>query len=260
VIRFRKKSLGLYLAILIFLALFICQPAFLTNIKATFVDIVKFPLKFSHIILEEIKIFIFSHSVYRENIKLRKEVDLLLKGSVNYDELSKENERLKKILSFKQKTSFSTIAARVVGRDSSNWISALIIDKGKKDGLEKDMPVINEVGLLGKIVEVGNSTSKMLLINDPDLKVAGLIQESREEGIVSGTLNGKCKMYFLALTSEVAINNIVVTSGLGGVFPKGLLIGKVIDVYEDPSGLTKDCLIEPATKLSRLEEVLVILK
>jgi rod shape-determining protein MreC len=206
------------------------------------------------------RIFLFSHSVYKENIKLRKEIGLLRKEIIRSEELSKENERLKKMLSFKQKIPFTTTAARVVGRDSSNWISALIIDKGKKDGLEKDMPVINEVGLVGKIVEVGNATSKMLLINDPDLKVAGLIQESREEGIVSGTLNGKCKMYFLALTSEAVINNTVVTSGLGGIFPKGLLIGKIIDVYEDPSGLTKECLIEPAAKLSRLEEVLVILR
>jgi len=260
VIRLRKKTLGLWLVVIIFLALFVFQPSIVTNLKTTLVDIIKFPLKVTHIILQEIKLFLSSHSVYRENVALRKENDSLRQELLSSEELSKENKRLKKLLSFKQASAFTTVAARVIGRDSSNWISALIIDKGKKAGLQKGMPVINEVGLVGKIIEVGNFTSKMILINDPNLKVAGLIQQSRDEGIVSGTLHGKCKIYFLSLASEVNVDNVVITSGLGGVFPKGLLIGKVINVDEDPSGLMKNCLIEPAANLSRLEEVLVILK
>jgi rod shape-determining protein MreC len=167
---------------------------------------------------------------------------------------------LNKLLSFKSNLTFSTKAAQVIGRDSSNWLSTLIIDKGEKAGINIGMPVISDTGLVGKIVEVSKSTSRVLLINDPNLKVAALVQDSRDEGMVSGSLGGTCRMYFLSLDSEVKINDVVVTSGLGGVFPKGLLIGRVVDVDLDSTGLMKNCSIKPATNLSRIEEVLVILK
>jgi rod shape-determining protein MreC len=256
----KRKLLVPSLVAILLIVLFIFQPPFINRLRTAFVDFSKIPLKLTHNFLKEIKLIFSYRRLYKENINLQKEMDLLNRKMVEFKEIYQENKRLEKLLSFKHKLPFSTVAARVIGRDSSNWISALIIDKGSKDNLRVGMPVIGGVGLVGKLVEVGSSTSRVLLINDSNFKVAALIQDSRDEGIVSGSLGGKCRMYFLSLESEVKTNDRVITSGLGGVFPKGLLIGRVIDVDIDASGLMKNCLIEPTTDLSRLEEVLIILK
>lgn len=259
-IRFKKKFLVLFVVFFLILILFFFQPPIISNLKIAAVDIVQFPVKLVGGVFKEIGLIFSYHKLYKENLAFKKEIGSLKRKATNYEEVFRENERLNKLLSFKSKTQFSTAAAKVIGRDLSNWLSTLIIDKGQKDGLAVGMPVISEIGLVGKIVEVSKSTSRVLLINDPSLKVAALIQDSRDEGIVSGSLGGICRMYFLSLESEIKVNDIVVTSGLGGVFPKGLLIGRVVDVDLDSTGLMKNCLIRPATNLSSLEEVLVILK
>ena len=153
-----------------------------------------------------------------------------------------------------------TVVARVIARDSSNWVSAVVIDKGKKDKIQADMPVITESGLVGKVSEVGVSTSKIILISDPNLNIPSLIQRSREEGIISGTILGACKMRYISLDSDVKIGDKVITSGLGNVFPKGVLIGELSEIKDDPSGLMKLCLVDPSVNLLKIEEVLVIIK
>lgn len=259
-LRFKRKFFVPSLLAFLLFVLFILQPKFLSKTQTTLIDILKFPLKLTGGILKEFKTVLTFHKIYRENIALKKEVGLLNQKIVELQEASKENERLQRLLSFKTNTTFSTEAARVIGRDSTNWVSSIIIDKGKRSNVEVGMPVISEIGLVGKVFEVGNSISKILLINDPNFKVAAIVQDSRDEGIVSGSLGGNCRMYFLSLESDVEVNDIVVTSGLGGVFPKGLLIGRVIDVDVDPGGLMKNCSIQPSTDLSNIEEVLVIVK
>lgn len=259
-IRLKRKLFGPTLALLFIFILFIFQPPFLLNLKTTFVEILKLPLKLVFYPLQEVKLILLYRKHYREKFDLQEEVDLLKQENISLKEFSKENDRLRKLLDFKRKSPFTTVAARVIGRDSANWISALMIDKGRRDNLKVGMSVIGEAGLVGKIVEVGRSTSKALLINDPNLKVAALIHGSRDEGVISGALQGICRMYFVSLESEVEVDDMVITSGLGGIFPKGLLIGRVIDVDVDPSGLMKSCLIQPAASLSRLEEVLIIVK
>ena len=153
-----------------------------------------------------------------------------------------------------------TVVARVIARDSSNWVSAVVIDKGKKDKIQADMPVITESGLVGKVSEVGVSTSKIILISDPNLNIPSLIQRSREEGIISGTILGACKMRYISLDSDVKIGDKVITSGLGNVFPKGVLIGELSEIKDDPSGLMKLCLVDSSVNLLKIEEVLVIIK
>lgn len=259
-IRFKKKLLFPCVASIFILLIFFFQPTVILNLKKGLVDVFSFPIKLTQGIFNEIKLVFSYRKFYRESLSLKKEIAPLRQKLSEYEEVFRENERLNKLLSFKDKTTFSTKTAQVIGRDPSNWLSILIIDKGKKDGLETGMPVISDVSLVGKIVEVGRATSRVLLINDPNFKVAALIQESRDEGIISGSIGGACRMYFLSLDSEVKVNDIVVTSGLGGVFPKGLLIGRVIDIDLDSTGLMKNCSIRPATNLSRLEEVLIIFK
>lgn len=259
-IRFKKKLLFPCIASVLILIIFFFFPATILNLKKGLADVFLFPIKLTQGIFNEIKLVFSYRKFFRESSSLKKEIAPLRQKLSEYEEVFRENERLNKLLSFKSNLTFSTKAAQVIGRDLSNWIAALIIDKGKKDGLDIGMPVISDISLVGKVIEVSKTTSRVLLINDPNFKVAALIQDSRDEGIVSGSLGGSCKMYFLSLDSEVKINDIVVTSGLGGVFPKGLLIGRVVDVDLDSTGLMKNCSIKPATNLSRLEEVLVISK
>lgn len=258
-IRFKKKFLVPSVVSILIIILFFLQPTAILNLKKGLADVFLLPLKLTQGIFNEIKLIVSYRKLYRENLFLNKEIVPLHKQLSAYEEVFRENERLNRLLSFKSKTTFSTKAAQVIGRDPSNWLSILIINKGKRDGLENGMPVISDVSLVGKIIEVSKDSSRVLLINDPNFKAAALIQDSRDEGIVSGSIGGSCKMYFLSLDTEVKNNDIVVTSGLGDVFPKGLLIGRVIDVDLDSTGLMKNCSIKPATNLSRLEEVLVIL-
>jgi len=260
VIRFKKKFLFPFTASILILIIFFFQPPAVLNLKNAFVDIFSFPIRLTRGIFNEVRLVFSYHKLYKENLSFKKEIAPLRQKLSEYEEVLRENQRLNKLLSFKSNATFSTRAAQVIGRDLSNWLSTLIIDKGGRDGINIGMPVISDASLVGKIVEVSKTTSRVLLINDPNLKVAALIQNSRDQGIVSGSLGGSCRMYFLSLDSEVKINDIVVTSGLGGVFPKGLLIGRVADVDLDSTGLMKNCSIKPATNLSRLEEVLVISK
>ena len=176
------------------------------------------------------------------------------------EEISQENKRMGKLLQFKYKTRFSTVAARVIGKDSSNWASAVVVDKGKKDKIRTGAAVIIDLGLVGKVFEVGASTSKVILVTDTNLNVPALVQRSREEGMISGTILGRCKMRYLSLDSDVEIGDKIVTSGLGGNFSKGILIGEVSEIKDDASGLMKLCLVNPSVALLKIEEVLIEIK
>jgi len=223
-------------------------------------DVFHFPLKVIQFPFREFKKVVFYRSTYQENSLLKNQVDSLRRRITNQEEIFQENERLKKILSFKNKSSFSLIAASVIARDPSNWDSAAVIDKGKIDGVRENMAVITELGLVGQVFEVGQNTSKIILLSDPNFNVAALLQRTREEGMISGTITGACRMRYLSLNSDVKTGDIVVTSGLSQEFPKGILIGAVTDSEDDTSGLSKNCLIQPAVNLSKLEEVLLVIQ
>ncbi|MFC1704144.1 rod shape-determining protein MreC [Candidatus Omnitrophota bacterium] len=258
-IKTKKRTALLFLG-LIAAFLFISQPPFIQSIESFVVDSFKAPLRFASDIFFSLTSFASYKKTLEENSDLKAEVAVLQSQIVSFEEALKENKRLKKLLSFKNQASFQTVAASVIGRDPSNWNSNLLLDSGKNNGISKDAIVIAEGGLVGKIVEVGNSTSRVLLINDTNLNVAAVIQRNRDEGIVSGTLGRQCRMSYLSPSSDVQSGDFVITSGLGGVFPKGILIGKVLDVFEDSSRLMRSCTIEPSVNLFRLEEVLVFKK
>jgi rod shape-determining protein MreC len=122
------------------------------------------------------------------------------------------------------------------------------------------MAAITYLGLLGRVAETSESTSKIMLVSDPDMGVSGLIQRSRQEGLVCGTLGSHLIMKYLPEEADIKVSDIVVTSGLSQEYPKGLLIGRVIDIGREFSGLSRYAVIEPAVKLSNIEEVLIIVQ
>ena len=170
------------------------------------------------------------------------------------------HERLHELLQFKQTINQPVIAARAIARDPSGWFKSIIIDKGEKASLSLNMPVVNSRGVVGRIVSVSSHYAKVLLVIDQNSAVDCLVQRSRDRGMVKGFSAETCELGYVQKASDVEVGDEIVTSGLGGVFPKGLLIGRVLTVSEPPDELFKNISVKPAVDFSKLEEVLIILK
>lgn len=173
-------------------------------------------------------------------------------------EAEKENERMRKLLDFRNTVPGKNVAARVIGWDPSPWRKTMVIDKGTNQGVKRDMAVIVPEGLVGRVIEAAPSVSRVLLITDPDSRISAITDKSRAQGIVAGDGSPRTMMNYLELDSGVAVDEIVITAGTSGIFPKDIRIGKIVSVTRNSSGLHMDAKIEPFVKFSKLEEVLCI--
>lgn len=233
--------------------------AVFTATRAKILDIAKPVLKASHAVSSKLKSVILPKSrLAKENKLLINQIEILKNKLVNLEELELENNRLKKLLNFKMKTDHKTVSAQVIGRDPSNWTSIIFIDKGSLDGIKKYMAVNTDKGLVGRVIEVGLNSAKVMFITDPDSRIGVLIQRTRHDGLLYGTLRRQCQVVYMALDADVWPGDLVVSSGLGTSVPKGLLVGVVEDVFIDKSGLYQSAIVKPAVDLSRVEEVLCI--
>lgn len=193
-----------------------------------------------------------NNDLEKENKKLRAE-------NINLRELQLENQVLRQQLQFAQENpGLDLIACQVVGRDPNNFLQFITIDKGLNDGLKKDMPVISEGYLVGKIVEIDKKTSKVFLITNPSSAVNALIQSSRATGIVRGELGFGLVIESVIQDVKVKKGDVVVTSGVGGVFPKGLALGEIESVEEKRSDVFQKATIKPYLDFTSLEVVFVI--
>lgn len=202
-------------------------------------------------------------TVYRDNEQLRQQVEQLQQSTLTLNELSAENQRLQAMLDYKRSApQFELVAATVIAREPGTWFNTIVINKGSDVGLTKDMSVITPKGLVGHIVAVYGNSAKVMLMLDPRSAVGGLVQrpESRVTGIVVGQAqsNKVPRMINLARESDVIKGDNIITSGLGGIFPKGIVIGEVFDVKNEDGGLLKYAEIKTAVDFSRLEEVFVV--
>ncbi|MGE5197684.1 MAG: rod shape-determining protein MreC [Deltaproteobacteria bacterium] len=238
-----------------FLLLSVLSPA----VRPLTITILKAPLGLLRLVSREIGGMIFYHRNLVNNEKLRNRVDFLTYKINELSEIYLENARLRQLLALKEKAPYRVISARVIARSPDSWSSVIIIDKGSRNGIRRGLVAVNFLGLVGRVVETDEATSKVILISDPNLSVSALIQRSRQEGLVSGTLGTSLIMRYLPKDSDIKLYDTVITSGLTEIFPKGLLIGKVIDIGEEFSGLSRYAAIRPAANLSNLEEVLIII-
>lgn len=195
-----------------------------------------------------------------ENTRLKKEIDLLTMENFRYRELLATHQRLQQLLQFKDTTEQNVLAAQVIGRDPTGYFRSIIIDKGENSGIKINMPVVNSNGAVGQVVSLSYNYAKVLLVIDQNSSVDSIIQRSRDSGIIKGLSSKVCLMENVVKTSDIHVGDVVVTSGLGGVFPKGIPVGEVIEVEDPPGELFKDVKIKPSVDFSKLEEVLVILK
>lgn len=199
-----------------------------------------------------------------QNEAMEKEIAQLNEKVQSLQEQGAENLRLREMLQYKQQRqdNYEMVTAGVIGRDPGNWFQTLMLDKGSKDGIGPRMTVVNHQGLVGSVISVTPNTSEVLLILDREAAVGARIFETRDTpGIVVGN-GGSNLLQMVRLPNDVniAVGQTIVTSGLGGLYPKGIRIGEVSDVQPDPysSGLTKTATIKPFVDFSRLEEVFII--
>ncbi|MFH1950137.1 MAG: rod shape-determining protein MreC [Pseudomonadota bacterium] len=196
--------------------------------------------------------------VRHENRVLKREINSLGRENSRYRELLATQARLRQLLQFKEIIRRPVVAAQVIGLDPTGWFKSVIIDKGKSAGLKLDMPVVNASGVVGRIVSVSTDYAKVLLIIDQNSAVDCLMQRSRDRGMVKGLSSGVCKMDYMAKSSDAVVGDMVITSGMGGIFPKGLPVGKISGVKEGSGELFKEIDVTPSVDFSKLEEVLVI--
>ncbi len=192
-------------------------------------------------------------AIQKENAMLRRRLAKLGAVAVRARELEAENQRLRRLLAFRDSVEFETVPARVIGRD----YSCLTIDRGADAGIRDQMCVLTSEGVVGRILNVSGHTAKVLLIWDSNSRLGGMVQRTRAQGVVEGDQDGRCIMRYLEASVDVRPYDLVVTSGEGGVFPKGLAVGRVIAVARREGELFQTATIEPLAELDRLEEVLV---
>lgn len=192
------------------------------------------------------------------NRSLEDQVNRLLTENIRLQEAAKKYERLQKIFELRETGGFSFKTGNVIGRDPTNWFRTLLIDKGSRDGIEVEMGVVTLRGVVGRVIETGPTYSKILLLTDRNSAVAGVVQETRDEGIVEGTEKGLARIKYLSLLATSEEGDQVLTSGLTGSFPRGLLIGRLGALTKKENDLFQEAPLFPAEDLSKLEEVLVI--
>lgn len=199
-------------------------------------------------------------SIRAENQKLKTDLQSYKVLQARLYELAMENQRLQTLLDFKAASPMRTAAARVIARNPDSWFSQVVIDKGRTSGIDVEMPVMTPSGVVGKVTKVTDTTATVLLLLDPESGVGGLVQRSRDTGVVLGQagLAGRLKIKFFSRDAHVAIGDDIISSGLGGVFPSGLPVGTVTRVEEEEFGLVKFAEVKPSADFDHLDEVLVI--
>jgi rod shape-determining protein MreC len=195
-----------------------------------------------------------------ENRGLRREVAALRSRVASLEEVAIENRRLHALLGMRERAPHRLAGAKVIGRDGSNWSRALIVDRGSKAGVARNMPVLVPEGLVGRVVEVTPWAAKVQLVTDPVSAVGALVQRTRAGGVLAGEVGGAARLRYLPLLADVRPGDRVLTSGEGGVFPKGMPLGEVAQVERRSGTFFQEALIAPSVDFSRVEEVLVLLE
>ncbi|MEG9296980.1 rod shape-determining protein MreC [Mangrovibacillus sp. Mu-81] len=204
------------------------------------------------------------HNTYTENEKLKSRLDELVKLETQVRDLNQDNEELRAVLEKKEDLrSYDTIQATVIARNPDQWHELITIDKGEVNGIKSDMAVISSSGLIGKVKSVNefSSTVELISTNNTKNRISTVIQGKQDiNGWIEGYDNEKKEILVKRIPNDLKVEkgSKVITSGLGGVFPKGLVVGEVKEVKPDQYGLTQTAYVKPAADFYHLEHVMVI--
>ena len=205
-------------------------------------------------------------SVRDELERTRKKLNQFETASEELSEIRRENDRLRAMLSMRPQVQFESIPARIISKDPDNWFRTIVIDRGTGDGIAVNMPVIGFNGenkaVVGKVIEVRRFVSRIQPIISGTMKLGVVFQESRYPGLLSGfTANSSlCLIDYISKSTVVKFGDLVVTSGQGGIFPAGLMVGKVAKTNIMDSNSFQRVLVQPIIDFDRIEEVYVIKK
>ena len=197
--------------------------------------------------------------VRREVVSLRGENEHLRVQALQAGETREENTRLRRLLVLRDRLPLATVAGEVIGREAGGWVRSLTVNRGRSDGIAQQTPVIMPDGLVGRVVQVHRGAAVIQLLNDPASTVGAVVQRTRTAGLVEGDAGGAVRFKFMARDgASVAPGDLVVTSGLGTLFPKGLPVGRVVKIEDKGSALFHFAVLAPAVDFSRVEEVLLV--
>lgn len=208
--------------------------------------------------------FVFDMKSYQaESEEMEKRIAVLEKEVRETEELKKENSRLRAMLDMRERTvEYEMETAEVIAKEAGNWFNSFTIDKGTADGISVYDPVITDKGLVGYVSEAGTTHSKVVSVIDSTTSVAATVKRTGDSAVVEGDLKlqeqGLCRMVYVNRNSVITVGDYLETSGLGGIYPKGIYIGKIREVTGDSTGLSQNAIIEPAVDFDALREVFVI--
>jgi rod shape-determining protein MreC len=193
-----------------------------------------------------------------ENERLRKRIQALEVERQRLLEAEATNRKLQQLLDFRVELPGKPVTASIIANSASSWFQGCILDKGSADGVHKDMAVVTPLGVVGKVVSVTARSAKVILLTDANSGIDVMVQRTRSRGIVSGSLDSGTVLKYMKRSEDVQVGDRLITSGLDGVFPKGLMAGTVIKVNKQSLGLFQSIEVLPAVQSALVEEVLVV--
>lgn len=198
-------------------------------------------------------------SVSMDNTVLKQQLHAAQEQNARYREIELANIRLRELVDFKQAMEHPVLSAEVIAKDPSPWFKSVVIDKGRADGVRVGFPVVVPLGIVGQVTEASNRYARVLLIIDQNNAVDGLVQRTRARGMVKGAAAGNCMFKYALRKHDIRVGDTIISSGLDGVFPKGIRIGSVAEVVKTHSGIFQEVSVTPFADFEKLEEVLVII-
>lgn len=196
--------------------------------------------------------------VRQENAELRRQLAQLESQRARMEELESQNRRLAELLELRDVLETRAVAASVIGSDPNALSRTLIIGEGSRSGLRRDMAVISNAGVVGRVMVVAPDAARVLLIDDHNSALDAIDQRSRARGIIAGVIDDGLTMKYVDRSQDLRPGDRIVTSGMDGIFPRGLLVGEVARVSQEGSGLFLNVQVVPAVDFRKLEQLLIL--
>lgn len=268
---FQSKIFKLFVAIAVFLFAFLLRASFVqgsASVVSNVLGLITTPIqRITSSVSESVGDFfdrwMNADEIYAENLELKEQIRVLTEQQVELEQYRWENESLKSFMGLKEEyPDHEYVMASVVGRDANSRFYSFVIDQGSLDGVEYLDPVITDDGLVGRVSEVGLTFSKVTTILDPALHVGAYNSRTRDMGTVTGQIaaaeEGLCTMELVSRNSTAAKDDIIVTAGSTGLFPKDLVIGRIVSIANESDGKSMTALVQPAADIEKVTNVLVI--
>lgn len=265
----KAETIGIIITVIILILLVILSNAKLSNVSyiGNAISTIVMPIQNGYTYLKN-KIarnnafFTNVEELSKENEKLKNENSELAQALRELEIIKSENQTLKEYLALTEKyTSYTTIPAYIINKDTSNFSSTFVINAGSDDGIKENMTVIADRGLVGHIISVSSKTSKVQTIIDPSSALSVIFSSSGDNAICKGTIKSNTlKATYISTSTTVLENDSVETSGMGGIYPKGIIVGTVSKIDQTKNIIDRSAIITPTVDFNKLETVLVIIQ